>query len=44
VASRYGIRSIPSLFLFKNGEVVEQIIGAAPKLQILRKIEGHLPS
>jgi len=44
VASRYGIRSIPSLFLFKNGEVVEQIIGAAPKLQILRRIEGHLPS
>jgi thioredoxin 1 len=42
VSSRYSIRSIPSLLLFKNGEVVEQLIGARPKLEILKKIEGHL--
>ena len=44
VAGRYGIRSIPSLFLFKNGQVVEQIVGALPKTVIVKKIEGHLPA
>ena len=44
VAGKYGIRSIPSLFLFKNGQVVEQIVGALPKIQIIKKIEGHLPA
>ena len=44
VASKYGIRSIPSIYLFKNGQVVEQIIGAVPKNTILKKIEGHLPA
>jgi thioredoxin 1 len=44
VAGKYGIRSIPSLFLFKNGQVVEQIVGALPKVAILKKIEGHLPA
>jgi len=43
VAGRYGIRSIPSMFLFKNGQVVEQLVGAMPKPAILKKIEGHLP-
>ena len=42
VAGRYGIRSIPSMFLFKNGQVVEQLVGAMPKPAILKKIEGHL--
>jgi thioredoxin 1 len=44
VAGKYGIRSIPSLFLFKNGQVVEQIVGALPKVAILKKIESHLPA
>jgi thioredoxin 1 len=42
IAGKYGIRSIPSLFLFKNGQVVEQIVGALPKPAIIKKIEGHL--
>ncbi len=42
ISTRYGIRGIPSLFLFKGGEVVEQIIGLVPKQQIVKKIEGHL--
>lgn len=37
---KYGIRSIPSLLIFKNGEVVEQIVGAVPKSQIKSKLEG----
>jgi len=41
VAARYGILSIPTLILFKGGEVAEQIVGAMPKQQILQKISPH---
>jgi thioredoxin 1 len=34
IASQYGIRSIPALFLFKNGKVASQKVGAAPKSQL----------
>jgi len=44
IATKYGIRGIPSLFLFKGGQVVEQIIGLVPKQQIVKRIEGHLPA
>lgn len=30
VAAKFGIRSIPALLLFKNGKVVEQLVGAGP--------------
>jgi len=43
IATKYQIRGIPSLLLFKGGEVVEQIVGLVPKQQIVKKIEGHLP-
>jgi thioredoxin 1 len=36
-AYKYGIRSIPTLILFKNGRPVDQIIGAVPK-HILKKM------
>ena len=42
ISTKYGIRGIPSLFLFKGGEVVEQIIGLVPKQQIIKKLEGHV--
>jgi thioredoxin 1 len=42
VASKYGIMSIPTLLLFKNGQVVEQMMGALPKSAIQSKIEPHL--
>lgn len=41
-ASKYGIRSIPSLLIFKSGEVVDQIVGAVPKNQIQSKLEASL--
>ena len=41
-AAQYGIRSIPSLLLFKNGHVVEQMLGALPKNQIAKKIDEHI--
>jgi len=34
IASQYRIQSIPSLYIFKNGKLVEQIVGAVPKHQI----------
>jgi thioredoxin 1 len=41
-AMQYGIRSIPTLLLFKDGQVVEQIIGAVPKRVIVDKLSRHL--
>ncbi|MFH1862038.1 MAG: thioredoxin [bacterium] len=41
-ATQYGIRGIPTLLLFKNGQAVEQIIGVVPKVQIMAKLENHL--
>lgn len=42
IAERYGVRSIPTLMLFKGGQPVEHMVGAYPKPSIIRKIEGHL--
>jgi thioredoxin 1 len=44
VASQYGIMSIPTLMIFKNGEVVERIIGAQPKEALTGKIDTVLGS
>lgn len=38
IAAKYGIMSIPTLIIFKNGEVAEQIVGLIPKQQIEQKI------
>ncbi|MDH7601813.1 MAG: thioredoxin [Armatimonadota bacterium] len=42
VASKYGVSSIPALLLFKNGEVVERIIGLKPKHEITTRIDPFL--
>jgi thioredoxin 1 len=42
IAMQYGIRSIPTLLIFKKGKVVEQIIGAAPKKVLADKLSKHL--
>jgi thioredoxin 1 len=41
---QYGIMSIPTLMLYKNGDVVARITGALPKEQIVAKIAPHLPA
>ena len=39
---QYGIRSIPTMLVFKDGQVVETIVGALPKAQIHSKITAAL--
>ena len=39
---KYGIRSIPALLFFKNGEVVDNVIGAVPKNVLTQKLEAQL--
>jgi len=41
-AASLGVSSIPALFIFKNGEVVERIVGAQPKAKLISRIEPHL--
>ncbi|MDE2888602.1 MAG: thioredoxin [Gemmatimonadota bacterium] len=42
IAADYGIRSIPTLLIFKNGELAEQVVGAVPKKQLVEKLEAVL--
>ena len=41
-AARYQIRGIPTLLVFKNGQIVEQIVGAVGKTQLQKAIDAHL--
>ena len=41
IALRYGVRSFPTLNLYRDGEVVHQIIGARSKRRLLAEIEGR---
>lgn len=41
-AKRYGICNIPALLFFKNGEIVDKQIGAAPKQLLAEKLEKQL--
>ncbi len=42
IATKYGIRSIPTVLFFKNGEVVDQVIGAVPKKELVDKLNSLL--
>ena len=42
VASQYRIMSIPTLGIFKNGKLVDAVIGAVPKSQLVSKINPYL--
>lgn len=39
---QYGIRSIPTLLVFKGGEVVDKLVGAVPKSTIAAKLEAQI--
>ncbi len=38
IAAQYGIRSIPAILLFKDGQVVDQVLGVAPKSELTNKL------
>ena len=41
-ASRFGIRNIPTLFVFKAGEKVDAITGLQPKAELVKVLDKHL--
>ena len=41
-SAEFGIRSIPTLLIFKNGEIVDKQIGAVPKAVLAGKLEAQL--
>lgn len=42
VASKFGIRSIPTLLFFKDGEIVDKQVGAVPKAVLSQKLEAQI--
>ncbi len=44
IAMKYGVRSIPALIFFKDGQPVDQVVGAVPKGALKRKIDSVLGS
>lgn len=40
-SSKYRVMSIPTLLFIKNGEVVDTVVGAVPKAQLIEKINAH---
>lgn len=42
VASQYGIRSIPTLMIFKDGQRVDMVVGAVPKTTLANTLEKYL--
>jgi thioredoxin-like negative regulator of GroEL len=41
-AAQFGIRSIPTLLIFKDGQFVERIVGAQPKQNIAARLAAHV--
>ncbi|SDE19245.1 thioredoxin [Riemerella columbipharyngis] len=42
VSMEYGIRNIPTVLIFKNGEVVDKLVGVSPKAVIAEKLSAYL--
>jgi len=42
IATRFGIMSIPTLILFKDGQPVEQMVGYVPKDRLMERVEPYL--
>lgn len=42
ITTKFGIRNIPTVLFFKNGEIVDKQVGSVPKQVIIDKLEAHL--
>lgn len=42
IATEYGIRSIPTIIMFKDGARIDTIIGAVPKENLVKAIQKHI--
>lgn len=42
IAMNYGIRSIPTLLVFKGGQIVDKVVGAVPKPAITQKLDAQM--
>ena len=42
IAEKFQVRGIPNLKIFKNGKIVEEIVGAAPEADLVKSIEKHI--
>lgn len=42
IANKYGIKSIPTIILFRNGEIVEKNVGSISKVKLEEMINNHL--
>jgi thioredoxin 1 len=42
IAAQYGVRAIPTMILFKGGNVVETLVGMMPKASLKTKLSAHL--
>jgi thioredoxin 1 len=41
ISTKYGIRNIPTMLVFKNGEVVDKLVGALPKPTLVSKLQQY---
>ena len=39
---KYGVRNIPTLLIFKNGEIVDKVVGNQPKSKLIEVLESHM--
>lgn len=42
VSAKYGVRSIPTLLIFKNGELVDKQVGVVPKSALAKKLDAQV--
>ena len=40
IAQKYGVRNIPTILFFKNGEVADKVVGAVPKAKLAEKLDA----
>ena len=41
-AAQYGVMSIPTMIIFKGGEIVERLVGYMPKAELKKKLDPYL--